>query len=577
MLAASLLKSPKMRTNYPDIPNPDLLDRIPLNAHVVLDVGCATGSLGLAYKRRNPTCRFIGVEQNVRSASIAAKRLDMVYVADLDSDQTPFVIDLQEHSLDCIIYGDMLEHLREPWKILQTHLYFLAEEGNLLICVPNVEHWSFVEQLLRGTWEYDDSGLFDNTHLRWFSQDSMRKGLASIGLQVIDVTPRVFEFERSQTFVDAVTPGLRKLGIDPQDYLRRAAPLQHVWRVRRSACQTLSIVATMLNPVGGVSHVRVLEPMRALATDPALRTQVIAAADLPLDRGDRPGILVLHRPLLAGQHGLARLRDLIAEKWLIVCEFDDHPDYIPVLQRPDIQNFRAVHAIQTTTETLAAVLRQQNREVAVFPNAILELPALKNFVTPDFLNLVFAGLNRENEWPMYLDALNAVGKRAGDKLHFHIVGDRGLFDALRTKHKYYIPICDYETYRSLLARSEISFMPLSDTPFNRCKSDLKFIEAASYGVAAIASRVVYGKSVEDGRTGLLFRDAAELEQRLYRLVANPDVARDIGEASRKYVTANRMLTYQTAVRAEWYHSLWARRDQLQLDLIARIPELKVRF
>jgi glycosyltransferase involved in cell wall biosynthesis len=116
-------------------------------------------------------------------------------------------------------------------------------------------------------------------------------------------------------------------------------------------------------------------------------------------------------------------------------------------------------------------------------------------------------------------------------------------------------------------------MPLLDSPFNRCKSDLKFIEAASYRVASLASTVVYGDSIEDGRTGLLFNDVRDLQQRLLRLVANPEFGLALGEAARAYVTEHRMLAYQVARRNQWYRSLWSRRAELHQALLARVPEL----
>jgi glycosyltransferase involved in cell wall biosynthesis len=102
-------------------------------------------------------------------------------------------------------------------------------------------------------------------------------------------------------------------------------------------------------------------------------------------------------------------------------------------------------------------------------------------------------------------------------------------------------------------------MPLGDTWFNRAKSDLKFIEAGACRVAALASHVVYGDSIEDGRTGLLFRDGEELRARLLRLIAMPDTARRLGDTARAYVAAERMLAYQVAPRIAWYRSLWAGR------------------
>ena len=109
-----------------------------------------------------------------------------------------------------------------------------------------------------------------------------------------------------------------------------------------------------------------------------------------------------------------------------------------------------------------------------------------------------------------------------------MVHDQGFFDALHTPHKQFTPTCDYDTYMALLGQCEISFMPLEDTPFNRAKSDLKFIEAGACRVASLASHIVYADSIEDGHTGLLFRNAEELRDRLLRLVAMPELARESG-------------------------------------------------
>lgn len=116
-------------------------------------------------------------------------------------------------------------------------------------------------------------------------------------------------------------------------------------------------------------------------------------------------------------------------------------------------------------------------------------------------------------------------------------------------------------------------MPLQDTLFNRCKSDLKFLEAAAARVVSLASPTVYGRVIEDGRTGMIFRDAAELAARLRRLLSDPADALRMAEAARLYVAERRMLAYQLADRVAWYRSLWGRREQLNRALLSRVPEL----
>ncbi len=557
---------------YPDIANPDLLSRIPLSAARVLDVGCNTGALGRDYQKRNPGAQFYGIEQDPVAAGIAAARLHDVAVSDIEAPGTPF----GESRFDCIIYGDVLEHLRDPWAVLRRHTAWLNQDGIMLVCIPNVEHWSFAQRLLTGGFRYEPHGLFDVTHLRWFSLNTMLDALRRAGLHVQDVAARVFDAEQAEAFANTIAPALNALGVDRSAYLSHARPLQYVLRACLNPPARLRIAATMLAPVGGISEVRVREPLRALATLPGVETLIAHNQEIPLVHEEIPRILILHRPLLKNAEGLAYIRNCLSQDTVIVCEFDDHPDFIPVLQDGIIQNFRAVHAVQTSTEALADVLRRDNAEIAVFPNAISELPEIRNFRDPAKLRLFFGGINREADWPPYIAALNHAAAQLGDRLAFEIVHDRGMFDALQTPHKKFTPLCDYDTYKSLLGSCELCFIPLQDTPFNHCKSDLKFIEAASYRVTALASHIAYAETVAHGSRGFVFHNNDELRDLLFHLVENPAIARQAADAARQYVQRHRMAAHQVARRAAWYRSLWARRADLTAALLARVPELATR-
>jgi SAM-dependent methyltransferase len=553
-----------------DVPNNDLLERIPLNARVVLDVGCSTGALGATYRRFNPRARLLGIDRDPGAARLAAQRLDEVANVDVEDDPLPFELD---GPIDCVIYGDILEHLNDPWAVIRRHAEALSDDGTILICVPNLDHWSFADRLLRGTWRYEPSGLLDETHLRWFNLESMREGLQAMGLFPSDVHPRVFNAQDAEEFTARIAPALTALGVDPAVYAQRAAPLQYVWRVRKRPRELLNVAANMLQPVGGVSHVRIVYPLQALRSDATVATHLVVDRDFVPPRGDAPRIFILHRPSLRGEAGGAVIRKLLADDWVIVTEFDDHPAHFGILQDEDQLAFTGVHAVQTSTPELATILRTRNPEVAVFPNAIRALPDVRNFLEPNVLTLFFGALNREQDWAPLMPVLNEVAEKAGDRLRFRVVHDQGFFDALHTTHKQFTATCDYDSYLTLLGECEISLMPLGDTPFNRAKSDLKFIEAGACRVAALASHIVYADSVEDGRTGLLFRDADELRDRLLRLVAMPDLARALGGAARSYVAGERMLAYQVASRIAWYRSLWARRAELTHALHARLMRL----
>ena len=84
-----------------DLPNADLLVRIPLSARVVLDVGCGTAALAAAYRKRNPRARLLGIDTDPAVAAVAAERLDELATVDVEDDPLPF--DVSE--------GDRLHHL----------------------------------------------------------------------------------------------------------------------------------------------------------------------------------------------------------------------------------------------------------------------------------------------------------------------------------------------------------------------------------------------------------------------------------------------------------------------------------
>jgi glycosyltransferase involved in cell wall biosynthesis len=155
-----------------------------------------------------------------------------------------------------------------------------------------------------------------------------------------------------------------------------------------------------------------------------------------------------------------------------------------------------------------------------------------------------------------------------------VLYDRGAFDALATPHKRFHSMMPYDAYRSVMARCEIALMPLDDTFFNRCKSDLKFVEAGAHRLCCLASPVVYAGTIRDGETGIIMRDPAEMAAALRALLAAPERARTIGDAARRWVAANRMVASQVKTRLAWYRSLWERRAELDAALLARAPELR---
>src|SRR5262249_21258542 len=135
---------------YYDRVNPDVLRFLPPSAHVLLEFGCGTGRLGEEYKRLNPHCQYLAVEKDPTAATSARVRLDAVVCDDERADLSQ--LGMCRGDVDCLVYGDVLEHMSDPWTALREHAEWLSEHGQVIACIPNVQHWSMLLKLLRGDW-----------------------------------------------------------------------------------------------------------------------------------------------------------------------------------------------------------------------------------------------------------------------------------------------------------------------------------------------------------------------------------------------------------------------------------------
>ncbi len=135
----------------------------------VLDVGCWTGDLGRALTGQG--CTVSGVEIDPEAADKARDHLHDVVVADLDT--APITSLFPAGSFDVLVFADVLEHLRDPVRVLQDALDVLAPGGRVVISLPNVTHGSVRLALLAGHWNYTETGLLDATHIRFFSRSGV--------------------------------------------------------------------------------------------------------------------------------------------------------------------------------------------------------------------------------------------------------------------------------------------------------------------------------------------------------------------------------------------------------------------
>lgn len=537
-----------------------LLRRVPLGVGTVVVAGTGLAALGAALRRRDPAVRLVALGPEAPGAGAAYDERHAEPAA------------VPPGSTDALLWPDLLARLPDPDAALRQAAAALSPDGVLVLGVPNAEHWSVAPGLLRGGWRAGGAGPVEPAHLRLLTSAAVKAMLEAAGLVPLDATADGVEEVEAAEMARRIAPALQALGVVPEAWVRRAAPRRWIWRAARRRPAPLVVVAHVLKPVGGVNEVRIDAPLGALATRPGVAVRIAQQPETPALPGTTPRIMLLHRRLLNSPSAPEWIDGFRREGWVVVQEFDDDPAHWPAIAESGHFAFRGVHAVQTTTEPLAALLRAFNEEVAVFPNTVAELPEPANFADPRRLTLFLGALRREEDTAPFLPVLNEVLAEADGRLAVEVLFDRATHDALETPHKRFRPLLPYAEYRAAMARCEIAFLPLSDTRFNRLKSDLKFVEAASHRLLVLASPVVYGDTIRDGETGRLIRTPEELRSALRDALARPEAARATGDAARDWVRRNRVLAGQVEARQRWYRDLWARRAALDAALLRRAPE-----
>jgi tRNA A58 N-methylase Trm61 len=148
--------------------NPDLLKVIPLKSQYIVEVGCSSGALDREYKKISNANTYVGIEVDDSYASLAKRYCDEVYVSNIETMEGALWNKLSK--ADCWIFGDTLEHLQNPWKVLHQIHTVIPSNGVIACYIPNAQHWSLQVKLNIGEFRYEESGLLDKTHLRWFTK-----------------------------------------------------------------------------------------------------------------------------------------------------------------------------------------------------------------------------------------------------------------------------------------------------------------------------------------------------------------------------------------------------------------------
>ena len=194
----------------------DIAPLLPAQAGVVLEVGCGAGATLQWLQQSGRASRTVGIELFPEAAQRARGRIDELLQGNAETllsapSSAHSAAQLAPASFDLVLCLDVLEHMTDPW-VFVTRVQALMKPGAVLIAsIPNVRHLRVVlPLLLAGRWRYEDSGILDRTHLRFFTHGSAMALMSPPGLRVTALLRRLPPLASKSGVVNLLTLGLAR-------------------------------------------------------------------------------------------------------------------------------------------------------------------------------------------------------------------------------------------------------------------------------------------------------------------------------------------------------------------------------
>lgn len=172
--------------------------------NVILDMGCGTGQLGRKLIESDKAKELVGVDIYKPAIDEAAKYYHRIHHGDIE------LLDLKyKKYFDYVICGDVIEHLRDPWSMMEKIYGWLKDEGHIVVTIPNIRYWPVLKGLIfSGKWEYVEAGVLDKTHLRFFTKKTFFTMLENANYKINHY--EMIIYGRKKNIINKMTFGLFK-------------------------------------------------------------------------------------------------------------------------------------------------------------------------------------------------------------------------------------------------------------------------------------------------------------------------------------------------------------------------------
>lgn len=575
---------------------PAMLARTPRR---VLDIGCATGSTGMMIKEQWPGTFVAGIELNRLAAEKARERLDLVISEKLE-DTDMEAVGIARHSIDTVILADVLEHMYDPWStLLRLHPY-LTDDAQVLISIPNVRNLWLMNEIADGRFGYALDGLLDITHIRFFTLSEMEKMLGDTGYAIVNFgrtidprtglqghDPKVTTIETNKLIIKDVTErDMVELGtlqflllakpMQPlpaevqREVLARghmkAAPAAAVGRRRRL------VVYSSDAPLWACAWIRVLQPFAQLEHEwevvwgvdwhknpPKVLEEALSGADAVLIQRFFPlpaTADMVEKIFAAGVPVIYDMDDPIID----VVEGDPCYKDIALCRPYAMDVLRRADAVFVSTDTLRESFSKTASNIAVLPNLVdLRLFAAP-VILPDVVTRIgILGTGTHGaDLALVEGALRKLLQRHQGKVEVVVMGMQAAGAETIPGLRYLDYVADYESYAAKLRELglHIALVPLRDIPFNRGKSNIKWLEYSACGIAGIYSKVEPYRCVRHGETGLLVDNTEEAWlAAIESLIEQPERRMALAQAAQREVFERYALQTNVQRYAEAYRAV----------------------
>ncbi len=582
---------------YHGTPRSELFPLFKHAPRVVLEVGCAAGATGEAIKKMYPGVTVYGVELNAKAAEIAKTRIDGVINKNIESCDIS-ELGIEFGTVDTFIAADVLEHLYNPWAVLDKIKPLLTKDAQVIVSIPNSQNAWLMTEMASGRWSYESQGLLDITHIRFFTRDEITKMFDDTGYDTVKwsmtLDGRVPEISLQEGEVQSIDLGkivfkditkgewmiYRALQFLVCATLREGQVTYSVNHQKKQKSKAKIVLYTFEQPAWACAELRVNSPLRLLGDEVELVWGVqfngdqMSFDDSHLSTADA---IIFHR-FFPCKESWPFIEMVLASGKPVIYEIDDLLCSMPELNPSASESAKIksyifdllgrVDNVVVSTNKLAANYAPYAKNIFVVPNRLdVGSWGESKSLRPAQKRIVIGYLGTPThlaDLAIIEDALFRLAEKYGDQISFRFMGC--ITENLKSLANMHFTnmMASYAEYINIIKDLDIdiALAPLENNPFNKSKSNIKWMEYSYCGIPGVYTNLEpYVDSVINYETGILAtHDSESWFTAIDYLITHPYERTKIGNNARNAVASHYMIEHGQSNIADVYRGLLLDKD-----------------